>query len=474
MPDVAKVTAQPYPFSPPDRLHLDPRYAELRRTEPLIRVRLPFGEEGWLATRHTDVRAVLGDARFSRAASVGRDEPRLTPRQIEGGILSMDPPEHTRLRRLVAKAFTARRVEQLRPRTRQIADELIDAMVADGPPADLVEHFATPLPIQVICELLGVPFADQHLFHVWSEAIVSTTSLPPERIQEYLDNLYAYIGELVQQRRRAPTDDLICAMVRARDEDQDRFTEQEIVQLAAGLLAAGHETTVTQLPNFAYVLLNHPEQLAWLRSDPARVPTAIEELMRYVPLGVASSFRPVRHRGHRGRRGAGACRGTSDRLDFVGEPRRDRLRRPRSARSRSGDQSAHRFRARRAPLPGGPARPDGATGRDRHARRPAARAADRRPRAGTHLEERHDRPRSGPDADGLVSAGWRIDVDARRCIGSGGCVGMAPAHFRLEAGSATPIAATVEPDETVIDAAESCPVEAITVRDDDGGLVAPA
>ncbi|MFI6130302.1 cytochrome P450 [Micromonospora sp. NPDC051141] len=290
MPDVAKVTAQPYPFSPPDRLHLDPRYAELRRTEPLVRVRLPFGEEGWLATRHTDVRTVLGDARFSRAAGVGRDEPRLTPRQIKGGILSMDPPEHTRLRRLVAKAFTARRVEQLRPRTRQIADELIDAMVAGGPPADLVEHFATPLPIQVICELLGVPFADRHLFHVWSEAIVSTTSLSPERIQEYLDNLYAFIGELVQQRRRAPTDDLICAMVRARDEDQDRFTEQEIVQLAAGLLAAGHETTVTQLPNFAYVLLTHPEQLAWLRADPARVPTAIEELMRYVPLGVASSF----------------------------------------------------------------------------------------------------------------------------------------------------------------------------------------
>ncbi|MFI7552544.1 cytochrome P450 [Micromonospora sediminimaris] len=290
MPDVTGVTARPYPFSPPDRLNLDPLYAELRRVEPLTRVRLPFGEAAWLATRYADVRMVLGDARFSRAASVGRDEPRLTPRQIEGGILSMDPPEHTRLRRLVAKAFTARRVEQLRPRTRQIADELVDAMVTAGPPADLVEHFATPLPIQVICELLGVPFADRHLFHVWSEAIVSTTSLSPEQIHEYLDNLYGYIGELVQQRRREPTDDLICAMVRARDEHQDRFTEQEVVQLAAGLLAAGHETTVTQLPNFAYVLLTHPEQLAWLRAEPARLPTAIEELMRYVPLGVASAF----------------------------------------------------------------------------------------------------------------------------------------------------------------------------------------
>ncbi|MDG4827976.1 cytochrome P450 [Solwaraspora sp. WMMD1047] len=290
MTEIAQVAARPYPFSAPDRLHLDPLYAELRRTEPLTRVRLPFGEAVWLATRHADVRTVLGDPRFSRAASIGRDEPRLTPRQLDGGILSMDPPEHTRLRRLVAKAFTARRVELLRPRTQQIADELLDAMAALGPPADLVEHFATPLPIQVICELLGVPFADRHLFHVWSEAIVSTTSLPPEQIREYLDNLYGYIGELVEQRRRAPTDDLICAMVRARDENQDRFTEEEVVRLAAGLLAAGHETTVTQLPNFAYVLLTHPAELARLRAEPALVPTAVEELMRYVPLGVASSF----------------------------------------------------------------------------------------------------------------------------------------------------------------------------------------
>ncbi|PZF98782.1 cytochrome P450 [Micromonospora endophytica] len=290
MTDVARTAARSYPFSAPDRLQLDPHYAQLRREEPLTRVQLPFGEQAWLATRYADVRTVLGDARFSRAASVGRDEPRLTPRQIGDGILSMDPPEHTRLRRLVAKAFTARRVEQLRPRARQIADELIDAMVAAGPPVDLVEHFATPLPIQVICELLGVPFADRHLFHVWSEAIVSTTSLTPERIQEYLDNLHGYIGELVEQRRREPTDDLLCAMVQARDEQQDRFTEQEIVQLAAGLLAAGHETTVTQLPNFAYVLLTHPDELARLRAEPELLPTAIEELMRFVPLGVASSF----------------------------------------------------------------------------------------------------------------------------------------------------------------------------------------
>jgi cytochrome P450 len=279
-----------YPFSAPDRLRLDPFYAQLRRSEPLTRVRLPFGEQAWLATRYADVRTVLGDPRFSRAASVGRDEPRITPRPIEGGMLSMDPPEHTRLRRLVAKAFTARRVEHLRPRARQIADGLIDRMVDAGPPADLVERFATPLPITVICELLGVPVEDQDRFHVWSEAIVSTTSLTPEQIKSYIDSLLGYMSGLIAQRRERPTDDLIGALVRARDEDNDRLTEDEMVRLAAGLLAAGHETTVTQIPNFVYVLLTHPEQREQLRADLDLVPSAVEELMRYVPLGVASSF----------------------------------------------------------------------------------------------------------------------------------------------------------------------------------------
>ncbi|MEU4772562.1 cytochrome P450 [Micromonospora sp. NPDC023644] len=290
MTEAPETTApQRYPFSDPDRLNLDPRYARLRRDEPLTRIRMPYGEPAWLATRHADVRTVLGDPRFSRAASVGRDEPRNTPRQQEGGILSMDPPEHTRLRRLVAKAFTARRVEQLRPRTREVAHELVDGMLAAGPPADLVAHLATPLPIRVICDLLGVPVTDQDRFHTWSEAIVSTTSLSPEQAQEYIDNLLAYMGELIARRREQPTDDLIGAMVRARDAD-DRLAEDEVVRLAAGLLAAGHETTVTQIPNFVYALLTHPDEWARLRARPHLVPAAVEELMRFVPLGASSAF----------------------------------------------------------------------------------------------------------------------------------------------------------------------------------------
>ncbi|MFY1700078.1 MULTISPECIES: cytochrome P450 [unclassified Solwaraspora] len=290
MTDARSEPPRAYPFAPPDRLRLDPSYQQIRQRLPLLRVQLPFGEPAWLATRYADVRFVLGDPRFSRAASVTRDEPRIIPRRIEGGVLSMDPPEHTRLRRLVAKAFTARRVEQLRPQAVRFADELLTDMVDKGPPADLVAEFATALPIRVICELLGVPYADRDRFHVWSEAIVSTTSLTPQQVQDYLDNLYGYIAGLVAQRRRQPTDDLLGAMVAARDADADRLTETELVQLAAGLLAAGHETTVTQIPNFVYLLLTNPEQFAALRADPDRVPAAVEELMRYVPLGVAAAF----------------------------------------------------------------------------------------------------------------------------------------------------------------------------------------
>jgi cytochrome P450 len=281
--------ALPYPFGCADRLEVDDAYAGLRQQETMARVRLPFGEDAWLATRYSDVKAVLGDPRFSRAATVGRDEPRVTPQQLGTGILSMDPPDHTRLRRPVAKAFTARRAELLRPATAATANELIDHMVSIGPPLDLVEHFAAPLPVRVICGLLGVPVGDQDLFRRWSEAFVSSTSLSPEKIREYIGELYTYISGLIAQRRVTPSDDLITAMVQARD-DREEFTEQEMVELAAGLLAAGHETTVLQISNFMYVLMRHPAEMERLKSDLSLIPSAIEELLRFVPLFASSTF----------------------------------------------------------------------------------------------------------------------------------------------------------------------------------------
>ncbi|MEV0699408.1 cytochrome P450 [Saccharopolyspora sp. NPDC050389] len=278
-----------YPFSAADKLNLDPLYARLREQEPLTRIQLPYGEAAWLATRYEDTKIVLGDPRFSRAAAVDHDEPRLRPSGPQGGLLSMDPPDHTRLRKLVAKAFTARRVEQLRPRTQEIADGLVDRMVERGEPVDLVEEFALPLPITVICELLGVPYADRGDFRVWSDAFLSTTKLTPEQVTDYIDKMFGYIAGLIAQRREEPADDLLSALIAARDE-QDKLSEHELVRLASGILVAGHETTATQIPNFVYVLLTHPAQLAELRADLDVVPQAVEELMRYVPLGVGAGF----------------------------------------------------------------------------------------------------------------------------------------------------------------------------------------
>jgi cytochrome P450 len=280
-------TAQPrnYPFSESDRLDVDPLFATLRTEAPLSRVQLAYGEPAWLATRYEDVKVVLGDPRFSRAAADGRDQPRSRAYAgAPGNIMSLDPPEHSRLRRLVMKAFTMRRVEQLRPRAQQIADQLVDRMVAGGTTADLVADFALPLPITVICELLGVPVADRNEFREWSDAFLSTTKFTQQEVVDNVTALRKYMAGLIAQRRAEARDDLLSGLVVARDEE-DRLSEDEMLSLAEGILVAGHETTASQIPNFVYVLLHNPEHLAALRADPDLMPKAVEELMRFVPLG---------------------------------------------------------------------------------------------------------------------------------------------------------------------------------------------
>ena len=283
------MTARVYPFSPFQALRLDPLYAHLRANQPLSRVRLPYGEEAWLATRYDDVKLVLSDRRFSRAAAAERDEPRMMPHKPDAGTLNMDPPEHTRLRGFVARAFSQRRIEQLRPRAAAIATDLVDAMVAAGPPTDLKTGFGTPLPVRVICETLGVPLSDQDKFGVWAEAVVSSTSLTPEQIGDYLGALMEYMYVHVAKRRAEPRDDLISEMIKIRDQN-DRLTEHELVDLAAGLLISGHETTTSQIPNFVYVLLTNPQAYRELVDHPELVPEAVEELLRYVPLIAGTVF----------------------------------------------------------------------------------------------------------------------------------------------------------------------------------------
>jgi cytochrome P450 len=280
-----------YPFGPVRGLEIDPMYFWLQEHEPLARVKLPYGEEGWLLTRYDDVRTVLGDPRFSLAEAVVRDVPRLTPERVGAILTDQDPPEHTRLRRLVAKAFTARRVEQLRARAGQITSELLDEMVKAGAPADLVPALAVPLPGLMVCELIGVPYADRDRFRDWVGAFMSVTALTTAQRGDHVAQLAGYLATLAAQRRQNPTDDLLGALVVASEEG-DRLTGDEVIQLTVVILAAGYESTASQIANFTYALLTHPDQLALLRSRPDLMPGAVEELMRWTPLLAVADVLP--------------------------------------------------------------------------------------------------------------------------------------------------------------------------------------
>ena len=280
-----------YPFAEPLGLDLDPIFQHLRSEEPLSRVVLPYGGEAWLATRFADVRTVLADPRFSRAAAVGKDVPRVRP-EIDHqttSILNMDPPNHTRLRRLVATAFTARRVEQLRPRAAELTAALLAGLRAAGPGADLVEHVSVPLPVTIICELLGVPVEDRDIFRAGADAALSTTAQTPQQREQARSEMVAYMAGLVAARRQTPTDDLLGALVTARDEG-DRLNEGELIALGIGILIAGHETTMNQISNMMFLLLTRPDRGHALRGDAATVTRGIEELLRFTPLGASAGF----------------------------------------------------------------------------------------------------------------------------------------------------------------------------------------
>jgi cytochrome P450 len=287
-PSSARSTARPdaraYPFGLPAGLEIHPMYRHLQEHEPLFRVRMPYGEDAWLVTRYEDTRVVLRDPRFSRSVAAARDHPRMTPEIVPLGLLDMDPPEHTRLRRLIGTAFTPRKVERLRQNVERIAGTLMADMLAVGSPVDLVKHFAVPLPITVICEILGVPYHDRGDFQTWTDGALSTTALDSAQRQQCFDDLFAYMAELVKSRRREPADDLLGELVRARDEG-DRLSEHELTFLALTLLGAGYETTANQIGNFVHLLLTHPAQLALLHERRELIPGAVEEFLRFAPLG---------------------------------------------------------------------------------------------------------------------------------------------------------------------------------------------
>ncbi|MEV0319505.1 cytochrome P450 [Streptomyces sp. NPDC050658] len=271
-------------------------YARLRDTAPVHRVAGPDGSPAWLVTRYDDVRAALADPRLSLDKShalPGGYRGFALPPALDANLLNMDPPDHTRIRRLATKAFTARRVESLRAPIRRTADELLDAVEPLGR-ADLVAGYAAPLPITVICDLLGVPGDDRPDFRAWTDALVAPDPARPQGAKEAVVAMLGFFTRLLAQKRERPADDLLSDLIAVRDEtvrdetvrderagEGGRLSEDELMSLAFLILFAGYENTVQLIGNAALALLRHPDQLAALRKNPSKLPRAVEEFMRY-------------------------------------------------------------------------------------------------------------------------------------------------------------------------------------------------
>ncbi|MFD5075211.1 cytochrome P450 [Streptomyces sp. NPDC058371] len=260
----------------------DPVLTELMREGPVTRIQLPNGEGwAWLVTRYDDVRMVTNDARFSREAVMGRQVTRLAPHFIPaaGAVGFADPPDHTRLRRSVAAAFTARGVERLRDSARRMLDELVDELLQDGPPADLTEAILSPFPIAVICELMGVPAADRQSMHTWTQLILSS-SHGADVSERAKNEMSAYFTQLIGDRKGSDGEDVTSLLGAAVGRAE--LTMDEAVGLAV-LIQIGGEAVTNNSGQMFFILLTRPALWEQLRADPAIRPQAIDELLRYIP-----------------------------------------------------------------------------------------------------------------------------------------------------------------------------------------------
>ncbi|MET1071425.1 MAG: cytochrome P450 [Umezawaea sp.] len=261
-------------------------HERLREVGPVSELVLPRGLKVWMVTRYDEARTALSDNRFSKDFSRAGDifakhlQPDAGRREFEqsfaGHMLNTDPPAHNRLRKLVNKAFTARRMEALRPRIQEITDELLDGM-AGRSEVDLLDALAFPLPITVICELLDVPLDQRDEFRAWSGTLLTDST--PEEAKAAGAAMYGFLAALVESKRATPGDDIFSALVHANDDD-DRLDEGELISMAFLLLVAGHETTVNLIGNGVLALLRNPDQLAALRADRSLLPGAVEEFLR--------------------------------------------------------------------------------------------------------------------------------------------------------------------------------------------------
>lgn len=291
MADVATSKPPSFPMARGCPLDPPPGYAEIAAQHPISKVTLPTGKIAWLIMGHEYFRQIMADPRVS----VNRADPgyphlvdvgpaALGPlTQINNALVGLDPPQHTVHRRLLINEFTIKRIQRLRPRVQEIVDSRIDALLEAGPPADLVELVSLPIPSMVICELLGVPYEDHTFFQNCTQTAFSRSTKPDERITAAM-NLLVYIDQLVRKQEQTPDDEGLLGRLVVRYREADLYDHNHMVGLVMLLLMAGFETTANMITMGTLSLIEHPDQLALVKSDPAMAANAVEELLRYLSI----------------------------------------------------------------------------------------------------------------------------------------------------------------------------------------------
>jgi cytochrome P450 len=283
-PDTAGCPVHDYPFDMPSAIGAPPLWAELRAQCPVADIRLPSGDRALLLTRHEDVQATLADPRWERHLDPGKGAARVSAHE-DGGVfnspnLGMSGADHTRWRRLVSKSFTAKRVNDLRPRITEIAEELLADMLAGEKPGDLTTALGFPLPVRVICELLGVPHTDWERFAHWSNLLLSTTAYTQDEISTGHAQFNEYMRDHIAAKRANPGDDLISELTTISDADDGRLSSQELMYTAIGLLVAGHETTANMISKMVAMLLADRTRWESLLADRSQIRSTVEESLR--------------------------------------------------------------------------------------------------------------------------------------------------------------------------------------------------
>ena len=353
-------TSRGCPFDP------SVEYKRLQDEDPVSRLAFPDGSDGWLLSRYEDVRSLLADPRTSSKFGFGLNPVRELPPEAQeelmrvrpGLFIRMDAPEHPRYRRLLTGQFTVRRMNALVPRIEQIVADHLDAMAEMPQPVDLVAAFALPVPSLVICELLGVPYADRAPFQRRTRALISLTTDGPTlvRVRQEMEQ---YMLDLVRAKRLQPADDLLSGLIAREGDPEGALTDEELVSIGNLLLIAGHETTANMLALGTLALLEHPGQLEALRADPSMIDRAVEELLRYLTIVQFGLMRIATEEFQIG----GRCILAGQIFAALGDRRR--------AAEIEAEQGRHLVRRRQQPVQHLGPRPD-MVGPDQHRRCPTA------------------------------------------------------------------------------------------------------